>query len=118
MTSGGRGLKSADAYLQGWVEVQDVASQAAAAFAGARAGERVLDYCAGGGGKALALAAAMGGEGEVIAHDVDPARMQDIPPRAARAGARIAPLPGPVPESARHGFDLVFADAPCSGSGA
>jgi len=118
VTSGGRGLKSADAYLQGWVEVQDVASQAAAAFAGARAGERVLDYCAGGGGKALALAAAMGGEGEVIAHDVDPARMQDIPPRAARAGARIAPLPGPVPESARHGFDLVFADAPCSGSGA
>ena len=118
VTSGGRGLKSADAYLQGWVEVQDIASQAAAAFAGARAGERVLDYCAGGGGKALALAAAMGGEGEVIAHDVDPARMQDIPPRAARAGARIAPLPGPVPESARHGFDLVFADAPCSGSGA
>ena len=118
VASGERGLKSADAYLEGWVEVQDLASQAAAAFAGAHAGERVLDYCAGGGGKALALAAAMGGEGEVIAHDVDPGRMKDLGPRAARAGARIAPLPGPVPDSARASFDLVFADAPCSGSGA
>ncbi|MDF2232672.1 RsmB/NOP family class I SAM-dependent RNA methyltransferase [Albimonas sp. CAU 1670] len=118
VSSGGRGLKSADAYLDGWVEVQDVASQAAAAFAHAQPGERVLDYCAGGGGKALALAAAMDGQGEIVAHDVDPARMQDLGPRAARAGVRIETLPGPVPASARGGFDLVFVDAPCSGSGA
>lgn len=115
---GARRLRRAAAYLDGRVEIQDAASQAAAAFAEARPGERVLDFCAGGGGKALALAAAMQGEGEIHAHDADPARMSDLPDRALRAGAGLTVLPGPVPRGEAGRFDLVFADAPCSGSGA
>jgi 16S rRNA (cytosine967-C5)-methyltransferase len=116
VTAGARALRRAAPLLDGRVEVQDAASQAVAAFACARPGERALDFCAGGGGKALALAAEMGGAGEVVAHDAAPARMADLPGRAAREGAAIRVLPGAVPEAGR--FDLVFADAPCSGSGA
>ncbi len=114
----GAPVARARALRDGLVELQDAASQAAALLADARPGETALDFCAGGGGKALALAAAMGGRGRVIAHDVAPGRMRDIPERARRAGARIetaltgdlAPLEGRC--------DLVFVDAPCSGSGA
>jgi 16S rRNA (cytosine967-C5)-methyltransferase len=105
------------AYAEGLIELQDAASQAVAAFAGARPGEAVLDYCAGGGGKTLALAADMAGRGRLVAHDVAPGRMRDLPARLARAGAR-AEIVGPDAISALRGrFDLVLADAPCSGSG-
>ncbi|MEC9433761.1 MAG: RsmB/NOP family class I SAM-dependent RNA methyltransferase [Pseudomonadota bacterium] len=115
VTSGARALRRAAAYLDGSVEIQDLSSQAVAAFAAARPGERALDFCAGGGGKALALAAAMEGRGEVWAHDGDPRRMADLPARAERAGARIRRVedPAEVPPC-----DLVLVDAPCSGSGA
>ena len=75
----------------------------------------VLDFCAGGGGKSLALAAKTGMT--IDAHDIEPRRMSDIPSRAKRAGARVRVL---QPENlhAQEGYDLVFADAPCSGSGA
>lgn len=80
-----------------------------------RRGGRVIDYCAGGGGKALALAADTGRQ--VFAHDIDPGRMADLPARATRAGATITPLAGnEVAETAP--FDVVLCDAPCSGSGA
>jgi 16S rRNA (cytosine967-C5)-methyltransferase len=69
----------------------------------------VLDYCAGGGGKALALAAR---GAAVTAHDADPGRMRDLPARAARAGARVEIEAAPA-----GAFDLVLCDAPCSGSG-
>ena len=77
-------------------------------------GMRVLNVCAGGGGKALAIAAHAGIQ--VFAHDANPARMRDLPVRAGRAGISVTPL---APhEVARHGpFDLVLVDAPCSGSG-
>ena len=72
---------------------------------------RVLDYCAGGGGKALALAARQP-DMQVAAHDVTPARMADLPARAGRAGLSIALQARP-----RGPYDLVVADVPCSGSG-
>lgn len=114
----GAAIANTAAYLDGLVELQDAASQMGAALAAPKPGEVVLDYCAGGGGKALAFASLMGGEGRVIAHDIAPGRMKDIPARAARAGAAI--------EIARSGdalklltgaCDLVFVDAPCSGAG-
>jgi 16S rRNA (cytosine967-C5)-methyltransferase len=113
----GAPVAASRAYAAGVVELQDAASQAAADLAAARPGETVLDFCAGGGGKTLALAAAMRGRGRLLAHDVDPRRMRDLPARAARAGARVEPVgPGDLP-ALEGACDLVFVDAPCSGSG-
>ena len=113
VTDGARALRNTQAYRDGLVELQDAASQAV--VAALPVGGRVLDYCAGGGGKALALAASP--DNRVFAHDIDPRRMSDIPPRAERAGVDITVLDG---ESIRKAapFDLVLCDAPCSGSGA
>ncbi|MEM8841841.1 MAG: RsmB/NOP family class I SAM-dependent RNA methyltransferase [Pseudomonadota bacterium] len=118
VTKGAHRVKQSAAYLGGLVEIQDAASQAAAIFAGAAPGETVLDFCAGGGGKALALAAGMHNQGRVFAHDVSAARLAQMPERAARAGARIELVaPGEVAALAGS-CDLVLVDAPCSGSGA
>lgn len=110
---GARKLRNAPPYLNGDVELQDASSQAATA--GLPPAGRILDYCAGGGGKALAMAARR--ETQVFAHDIDPARMRDLPERAARAGVAIPVLK--TPDLLREApFDIVFCDAPCSGSGA
>ncbi|WP_425082762.1 RsmB/NOP family class I SAM-dependent RNA methyltransferase [Ruegeria profundi] len=111
---GARKVAQSWAYLDGLVELQDAASQAVVAALPLKPGLRVLDYCAGGGGKSLALAAHRGVE--VFAHDINPRRMQDLPNRADRAGVRVtcvetAELAGFAP------FDIVLVDAPCSGSG-
>lgn len=106
-----RRINSSAAYRDGLVELQDVASQAVVDALPLRPGARVLDYCAGGGGKALAMAARTGGQ--VMAHDADPGRMRDLPGRARRAGAEIVPVPAPTGR-----YDLVLCDVPCSGSGA
>ena len=103
------------AYSDGQVEIQDAASQAAVALAAAQPGMTVLDYCAGGGGKTLALAAAMQGKGKLIAHDIAPERMKDIAVRAKRAGARVDVRT--TLSNLKGTCDLVFVDAPCSGSG-
>jgi 16S rRNA (cytosine967-C5)-methyltransferase len=76
---------------------------------GLEPGAPVLDYCAGGGGKALALAA-LGHP--VTAHDADPGRMRDLPARAARAGTPVA-----LDTAPRGQWPAVLADVPCSGSG-
>lgn len=112
VTEGARRLRGARAYREGLVEVQDLSPQRAVALLGRQDGAEVLDFCAGGGGKALALAAA--GAARIVAHDRDAGRMADLPARAARAGATIEVVrPGGVAGR----FDLVVADVPCSGSG-
>lgn len=115
-------ISAIPAYSKGWVEVQDTGSQISAILAQAKPGERVLDYCAGGGGKALALAAHMEGQGEVLAYDIDGRRLSALIPRQARAGADNITLCHPQEtDTPLEGFkgemDCVFVDAPCSGSG-
>jgi 16S rRNA (cytosine967-C5)-methyltransferase len=115
VTAGASRIRASAPYLDGSVELQDAASQAAAALVPVQAGDRVLDYCAGGGGKTLALAARVP-SARFFAHDTDPARMRDLPPRAERAGCRVTLLDTPAAR-AQGPFDLVVVDAPCSGSG-
>jgi len=106
------------AYTQGLIELQDASSQHVAEKAGARPGMTVLDYCAGGGGKTLALAAEMGGHGRLMAWDINARRMNDLPERARRAHARIEILSDTERTALGPVCDLVMVDAPCSGSGA
>ena len=114
VTKNPRKVKTSRAYLDGQVELQDSASQYAIAAVPLAGGERVLDYCAGGGGKALGFADR--GHVAVFAHDIDPRRMRDLPVRAKRAGVEITTLSSDA--LVRNApFDVVFCDAPCSGAG-
>jgi 16S rRNA (cytosine967-C5)-methyltransferase len=113
-----------DAYRDGRIEVQDGGSQLACEAVAARPSETVLDLCAGGGGKTLALAAAMANGGTLIAADTDRGRLSQLAPRAERAGALVAETvlldPGKELEALdtwRGGADAVLVDAPCSGTG-
>jgi len=110
------------AFNKGWVEVQDAGSQIAAAAAGAIAGAQVLDFCAGGGGKTLALAALMNNTGQLYAYDDDARRLKPVYERAQRAGVRNLQIINPITDKdaldALAGrMDVVFVDAPCTGSG-
>jgi 16S rRNA (cytosine967-C5)-methyltransferase len=116
-------LATLDAFRSGLIEVQDEGSQVAALLADARPGMRVVDFCAGAGGKTLALAASMGNRGHLVACDVSAARLERATQRLRRAGATIVqrkPLAGErdkwVKRHARS-FDRVFVDAPCTGTG-
>ena len=113
VTEGARRLQATAAYAEGWVEPQDAASQAVADTLPIAPGARVLDYCAGGGGKTLAMAGRA--EARFFAWDAAPERMRDLPARAGRAGVEVEVLADP---GAAAPYDLVLCDAPCSGSGA
>ena len=115
-------LQKLAAFRDGRFEVQDESSQIAAWLSGAAPGMTIVDYCAGGGGKTLALGQMLGGAGRLIASDIDPKRLEAIRPRLARAGmaAELRRLgeAGEGMEDLVGAADLVFVDAPCSGSGA
>ncbi len=112
-------VQAEPAFQKGWFEVQDEGSQVVAALADAKPGMQVLDYCAGAGGKTLALSAAMENRGQVFAYDSEKARLAPIFDRLRRAESRnvqvvakpqeLTPLQGQM--------DLVLVDAPCTGSG-
>jgi len=113
-------LYDVPAYREGRVEVQDLASQAIGLCCGARPGERWWDACAGAGGKALQLGAAMANRGHVLATDIREGKLQDLKRRARRAqlhnihgkgwdGRRLPAKPA--------SFDGVLVDAPCTCSG-
>jgi 16S rRNA (cytosine967-C5)-methyltransferase len=117
-------LEAHPAYRDGLVEVQDAGSQWIAAACATAPGQTVVDLCAGAGGKTLALAAAMAGQGRLIACDTDRRRLGQLAPRAARAGvvAIESRLLDPAREMEALGdldaaADLVLIDAPCTGSG-
>jgi 16S rRNA (cytosine967-C5)-methyltransferase len=108
----------------GIAEVQDAGSQAVTLAADATPGQQVVDLCAGGGGKTLALAAAMQDQGSILACDTDRTRLQRLAPRAERAGVTCVEtrLLNPNREAEaladwRERADTVFVDAPCSGTG-
>jgi 16S rRNA (cytosine967-C5)-methyltransferase len=110
-------------FLEGAVEIQDESSQLVCRLVAPRRGEMVVDFCAGAGGKTLALGALMSSTGRLYAFDVSPKRLAGLKPRLARSGlsnvhpqriegandARIKRLAGKI--------DRVLVDAPCSGFG-
>ena len=107
-------------FQTGGIEIQDEGSQIVSLLVNAKPGETILDYCAGGGGKSLALAAEMKNEGKVHAFDIDKRRLSPLYQRAARAGADIIDVIEPPFENLNHlkgKMDKVLIDAPCSGVG-
>ncbi|MCC5876233.1 MAG: RsmB/NOP family class I SAM-dependent RNA methyltransferase [Candidatus Sumerlaeia bacterium] len=98
-------------------EVQDEASQLVSHCIGDLRGLRVLDACAGAGGKALHLAALVGGEGRVFAHDIDGERLSRIAPRIKRAGVGNIMVLDPGDAASAGPYDAVLIDAPCLGLG-
>ena len=110
---GSAALAKSGLFAAGAFEFQDEAAQVASLLADARPGMAVLDLAAGAGGKALAMAAAMGNRGRILACDANPQRLAPLAERAARAGASIIAT-GPLADEM---FDRVFLDVPCSGTG-
>ncbi|MFP4404487.1 RsmB/NOP family class I SAM-dependent RNA methyltransferase [Rhodosalinus sp.] len=113
VTAGARRVARSRAFADGLVELQDAASQAVVDALPLQDGARVLDLCAGGGGKTLALAARL--RAPVDAHDAARRRLAELPSRALRAGAAVRLVAKPEAEAP---YDLVLCDVPCSGSGA
>ena len=111
-------------FKKGGFEVQDEGSQLLAAACGVSAGDKVIDFCAGAGGKTLALAAAMNNKGTIIACDISEPRLNELSKRAKRAGVfNVRPLLLNHEHDKRlkrhiKTADVVLIDAPCSGSGA
>ncbi|BBC98831.1 MULTISPECIES: RsmB/NOP family class I SAM-dependent RNA methyltransferase [Sphingobium] len=120
----GYSIEQQAAWADGLVEVQDAGSQWISAACGVQPDMTVVDMCAGAGGKTLALAAAMAGQGTLIAADTIRSRLARLEPRAARAGATFIETllldqshEARGLESLRGKADVVLVDAPCSGTG-
>jgi 16S rRNA (cytosine967-C5)-methyltransferase len=120
--AGRRPVTSGAAFQSGLIEIQDEGSQLVAAMVGAAPGMRVVDWCAGAGGKTLALAAAMRNRGQIVACDVSAPRLDGAVRRLRRAGVhnveRHLVEAGDKWLKRRSGaFDRVLVDAPCTGIG-
>jgi 16S rRNA (cytosine967-C5)-methyltransferase len=107
------------AYREGWIEVQDEGSQLIGILLRPKPGERIVDFCAGGGGKTLHMAAMMENRGVILSLDIAQERLKSLEGRAVRAGVSIAEVrvtssPDPSWEESADG---VLVDAPCSGTG-
>ena len=120
----GTNVEALPAWQSGAIEVQDAGSQLVVRATGVAPGQRVVDLCAGAGGKSLALPAAMGDDGAVLACDIDRGRLSRLAPRAVRAGATVVETrlldPGREADALadwNDRADLVLVDAPCSGTG-
>ncbi len=118
-------LSKTKAFHKGWVTIQDEGSQLIAHICGAMPGMQVLDYCAGGGGKTLALASAMQRKGRIVAMDTDPKRLEKGRLRFKKSGLADIIEVRPLSDD-RHRkwlkrqkgtFDVTLCDVPCTGTG-
>jgi 16S rRNA (cytosine967-C5)-methyltransferase len=118
-------LAKTKAFMKGWIDIQDEGSQIVAQICEARPGMQAMDFCAGAGGKTLALADAMRNKGRIVALDTDRRRLEKARPRFKRAGVSDIVEVRPLEDERNRKwlkrqkatFDLVLADVPCTGSG-
>ena len=118
-------LAKTKAFVKGWIDIQDEGSQLTAQVCGAQPGMQVIDYCAGAGGKTLALADAMRNKGRIVAMDIDGRRLEKARPRFKRAGVSDIVEVRPLDDERNRKWlkrqkatmDLVLADVPCTGTG-
>jgi 16S rRNA (cytosine967-C5)-methyltransferase len=119
--STGVGLRETAAFKKGLIRVQDEASQLVAHLVSPKPGEKILDLCAGAGGKTVHLAALMENRGTVTAVDLHPDKLHLLTADAARLGVTTVAVhagnAATLPESFQGAFDRVLLDAPCSGLG-
>lgn len=117
-------MSATKAFSKGMVEIQDEGSQLISLVCGAKPGMRVVDYCAGAGGKTLGIAAAMANKGNIVAMDIDPRRLEKGRNRYRKAGVHNVELRCLDDEKnkkwlrrQKETMDIVLVDAPCSSSG-
>lgn len=118
-------LSKTKAFKKGWIAIQDEGSQLIALACNAQSGMAVLDYCAGAGGKTLAIAACMENKGRIVACDTEASRLEKARPRFRRAGVHDIIETRPLNTDQNRKwlrrqkgtFDVVLADVPCSGTG-
>ena len=117
----GRKLNKNPLFKQGYFEIQDANSQTIAPFCQVEAGMKVIDLCAGAGGKTLHLAALMRNKGEIKAFDIEANKLRELEKRAKRAKVKIiqsrALPPSSTMDQLNQWADRVLIDAPCSGLG-
>lgn len=123
---GGKHLSGATAHKEGWVEIQDLASQQISKAVDVKAGQKVWDCCAGAGGKTLAIASRMHNKGVVVSTDLHFYKLEELKRRTKRAEFHNVrafewkgnePLRLPKEVAQQQGFDWVLVDAPCTSAG-
>ncbi|MES2676419.1 MAG: RsmB/NOP family class I SAM-dependent RNA methyltransferase [Pseudomonadota bacterium] len=123
---GGKGVSATKIFQEGFIEVQDLASQQIAEAVNVKTGEKVWDCCAGAGGKTVAIASGMNNKGVVVATDLHGYKLEELKRRTKRAEifnvrsfewAGNEPLRLPKEIAQQQGFDWVLVDAPCSSAG-
>jgi 16S rRNA (cytosine967-C5)-methyltransferase len=124
--NGGKGISATNAYKEGYVEIQDLASQQIAAAVNFKLGDKIWDCCAGAGGKSIAIASRMNNKGVLVATDLHAYKLDEIKRRAKRAEISTIrtfewkgdePLRLPKEIAQQQGFDWVLVDAPCTSAG-
>ena len=109
-------LNNCMAWQDGLFDIQDEASQIASLLIDAKPEHKIIDYCCGAGGKSLSLSNELKNQGEILAYDIDPKRLENIKPRMKRLNVKNISLTDIIADSDKD-YDRFILDAPCSGTG-
>ncbi len=115
--SGEKFIKNSSPYQLGEVELQDLSSQLTTELVQISSGKKILDFCAGSGGKALAIASRLRNKADIFAYDLNNLKYKNLIYRTKKAGANVTILDSKQLIKYKNFFDIVFVDAPCSGTG-
>ncbi len=115
--SGEKFIKNSSPYQLGEVELQDLSSQLTTELVQISSGKKILDFCTGSGGKAIAIASRLRNKVDIFAYDINNLKYKNLNYRAKKAGANITILDSKQLIKYKNFFDIVFVDAPCSGTG-